>query len=246
MGRDGRSGDHFHTDIDYEDVPSSATIFLCHTAPQPAGEQHAGEQGEGATEFVDTAGLYESLPHTLRDAADQITVRRSVIATNSFRTARALGNTSPLVRRHHATGRRAIWGSPPSVRTTEYSGPPPETIERVLAAIAPPDGTGDDPAWRGQHRGGALGVSHGVSDDLERFVYRHRHERGDVTMWGETSTQTTLLFSVLSVHTTCCLKPPCFAFEVPANIGHCTIFDHCRQLLGLAPRSWPDHARQCK
>jgi alpha-ketoglutarate-dependent taurine dioxygenase len=57
---DHRFSDGWHTDIDYESVPSNATIFLCHSAPA------AGSPQSGATSFLDTAAFYASLPDELR------------------------------------------------------------------------------------------------------------------------------------------------------------------------------------
>jgi hypothetical protein len=55
-------------------------------------------------------------------------------------------------------------------------------IEQVLAAVTPSEGTGVDPEWHGAQRRGTRPVSHSVPPSLERFVYRHAHDRGDVTM----------------------------------------------------------------
>ena len=55
-------------------------------------------------------------------------------------------------------------------------------IARVLAAVTPGEGTGVDPEWHGAQRWGTRPVSHSVPPSLERFVYRHAHDRGDVTL----------------------------------------------------------------
>ena len=93
-----------------------------------------------------------------------------------------LAELRALVRAHPATGRRSIWGSPPHVRRTTYEGAPMAAIARVLAAVTPGEGTGVDPEWHGAQRWGTRPVSHSVPPSLERFVYRHAHYRGDVTL----------------------------------------------------------------
>eukprot|EP01051_Picozoa_sp_SAG22_P010427 SAG22_NODE_939_length_6404_cov_3.836003_5_plen_280_part_00 len=96
---DRRFSDGWHTDIDYETVPSNATIFLCHSAPDAAAAGGGGGQ-TGATSFLDTAAFYESLPAELRRRCDSITATRQPndLDDATFGAAPAKRNVSPLVR----------------------------------------------------------------------------------------------------------------------------------------------------
>ena len=136
-----------------------STIFLCHTAPKPTAAQR------GQTEFIDLAQLYSSLPTDLQRAADEITVTRAGDRAPGFITARRAVNTSPLVRVHPATGRRALWGSPGYFRPgTAYSGTVSDgTLNALLRATDPVQG-----AELSAH---------------DRFVLRYGYEKGDLVMW---------------------------------------------------------------
>lgn len=149
----------WHADIDYEQVPSSATIFVCHTATPTA-------DNSGKTHFINLESLLKTLPSSLAAAADNIQVERTEPASVSptFETAAALNDAdslTPLVIEHPFSGRRTLYGSLFGARRTVFSGAAPDVIQEVLAAIQPLE----------------------ERSDLAAHTYSHEHQRGDVVMW---------------------------------------------------------------
>ena len=184
-GDEGRSAvvpSPYHTDLDYETEPASASMILCHTAP-PLGAQ---------TSFIDMEQAWVEQPaDTLRETAMRLCVLRDGFSEVKPLAAR---NVSPIVRRHPRTGRQSLHVSHPD-------------LMRQFFAIEP----GEDPVadMRAQ-RGYALGVAPetcswpGGEADGRRLVqelrdrvlrparlrkceYLHSHEPGCVIVWDNLS-----------------------------------------------------------
>lgn len=184
-GDEGRSAvvpSPYHTDLDYETEPASASMILCHTAP-PLGAQ---------TSFIDMGQAWDEQPNdALRETAMRLCVLRDGFSEVKPLAAR---NVSPIVRRHPRTGRESLHVSHPD-------------LMRQFFAIQP----GEDPvANRRAQRGYALGVAletcpwPGGEAEGRRLVqelrdrvlrparlrqceYLHNHEPGCVIVWDNLS-----------------------------------------------------------
>lgn len=179
-------GQHWHTDIEFERVPLSTSMFLVQHSPSRRGEGGAWvhnpsrEPGfyhpaspqllasrrevlplNGETAYTDTAAAYEALPADERSELDQVRVRRRLRSDDE-------GVLVPLVHVNPRTGRHSlhspIWAS---------------RGKRVAPASI--DGCSPDEArW--------------FFDRLEEhclaaeFRYDHPHTPGDVTIWSNFST----------------------------------------------------------
>ena len=179
-------GQHWHTDIEFEPVPLSTSMFLVHHAPvrrttagtwvhnppRPPGFYHPdspqllAERREalplnGETAYADTAAAYDALPAGEQAKLDQVQVRRRLRTDDE-------GFLMPLVHVNPRSGRRSlhspIWAS---------------RGKRVAPASI--DGLTSDESRR-------------FFDRLEEhclapeFRYDHPHEPGDVTIWSNFST----------------------------------------------------------
>jgi len=104
----------WHTDVAYEDPPNSSTVVYALECPA----------GGCPTEFANCIAAYDDLPQTTKDRVDDLTVihhygNRWDMDEDSPTSAERLTEAQkkrvanvhmPLVRRHHVTGRKALYG----------------------------------------------------------------------------------------------------------------------------------------
>ena len=105
----------WHTDVAFQDPPNSSTIVYALECPD----------GGCPTEFADCFSAYDDLPEAMKGRIDDLVVihhygNRWDMDENSPTSAERLTEAQktavsnvqmPLVRRHHVTGRRAIYGA---------------------------------------------------------------------------------------------------------------------------------------
>ena len=105
----------WHTDVAYEDPPNSATIVYALECPA----------GGCPTEFADCFSAYDDLPQSIKANIDDLTAIHhygnrwdmnedsptSAERLTAEQKARVTNVYMPLVRRHHVTGRRALYGA---------------------------------------------------------------------------------------------------------------------------------------
>lgn len=179
-------GQHWHTDIEFEPVPLSTSMFLVHEVPtarnedgmwvtnpprepgfyHPDSPELLAERREalplnGETAYADTAAAYDALDASERAELDGVMVRRRLRKADE-------GFLMPLVHVNPRTGRKSlhspIWAS---------------RGKRVAPAQV--EGLDGD-------------ASRHFFDRLEahcldpRFRYDHVHRRGDVTIWDNFAT----------------------------------------------------------
>ena len=180
-------GQHWHTDIEFEPIPLSTSLFYVHHAPttrdapggtwvtnptrevgfyHPDSPADLAERREmlplnGETAYADTAAAYAALPAEERDRLDSTMVRRR------FRRS-DVGWLAPLVHVNPRTGTKSlhspVWAS---------------RGKRIAPVEV--DGMGEDESRR-------------FLDRLEahclrpEFRYDHAHTPGDVTIWSNFST----------------------------------------------------------
>lgn len=104
----------WHTDVAYQDPPNSSTVVYALECPE----------GGCPTEFANCHAAYDDLPESMKAKIDDLTVihhygNRWDMDENSPTSAErltpeqkaAVANVEmPLVRRHHVTGRKALYG----------------------------------------------------------------------------------------------------------------------------------------
>jgi len=104
----------WHTDVAYEDPPNSATVVYALEVPA----------GGCPTEFADCIAAYDDLPQATKDRIDDLTVIHhygnrwdmdedsptSAERLTAEQKRRVRNVRMPLVRRHHVTGRKALYG----------------------------------------------------------------------------------------------------------------------------------------
>ena len=179
-------GQHWHTDIEFEPVPLSTSMFLVHHVPtrrdeggawvtnpprepgfyHPESPVRLAERREalplnGETAYADTVAAYDALPATERAELDTVMIRRRLRKEDP-------GFLMPLVHENPRTGRKSlhspIWAS---------------RGKRVAPA---------------QVEGLDADASRHFLDRLEehcldaRFRYDHVHQPGDVTIWDNFAT----------------------------------------------------------
>jgi len=180
-------GLHWHTDIEFEPVPLSTSMFYVQAAPKtrnspngkwvpnirrPEGFYHPDSGTElmerrenlplnGETAFADTAAAFADLPSSEQHALENVTLRRRVRVNDP-------GWLAPVVYTNPRTGQKSlhspIWASRGS-------------------NIAPV-----------QVEGMSIAASRIFLDQLEthildpKYRYDHAHRPGDVTIWSNFST----------------------------------------------------------
>lgn len=104
----------WHTDVAYEDPPNSSTVVYALEVPD----------GGCPTEFADCYTAYDDLPQATKDLIDDLTAIHhygnrwdmdeesptSAERLTAEQKRRVLNVQMPLVRRHHVTGRPALYG----------------------------------------------------------------------------------------------------------------------------------------
>ena len=179
-------GQHWHTDIEFERVPLSTSMFLVHHSPTPRGDEGTwvhnpprepgfyhpdsppllAERREvlplnGETAYADTAAAYDALDADERVELDQVRVRRRLRKDDE-------GFLMPLVHVNPRTGRKSLHSPVWASRGKRVA---PASIDGLTS-----------------------GEARAFFDRLEahclapEFRYDHPHTPGDVTIWSNLST----------------------------------------------------------
>jgi taurine dioxygenase len=155
-------GWHWHTDLTYYPRPCDMTMLLGVEIPPEGGD----------TLFCSLTSAYEALPEAERQRLDAM---RAVHSYNYMRSIkypnaeplsteqldRVKDVQHPLIRQHPVTGRRALYVS-------EY------IIKNIVGMSVP-----ESQAFMAEL------VTHATDD---RFVYRHRWQKGDLVFWDNRAT----------------------------------------------------------
>jgi len=136
-------GAHWHTDLIHTQEPASFTMLHAIAVPDVGG----------GTFFANQVAAYDALTETEQEAIDEL----EVIHCYEGRTDGSMPETvHPLVRKHPATGRKALYGAADT--GIGIVGMPQEEARKIYAAI-------------GEHA------------TQERFVYLHRYRINDIVIW---------------------------------------------------------------
>ena len=159
----------FHSDWSFLDVPPAGTMLYGITIP-PQG---------GNTLFADQVAAYEQLPTHLRDKADNLIAIHS--AARGYAPDGAYGENDqdsgrsmaiipsekaldqrehPFVRRHHETGKKALYSSPAYILA--FAGMEKEESDKLLMEF----------------------YTHQIKDE---FVYSHPWQKNMLVMWDNRS-----------------------------------------------------------
>lgn len=147
----------WHTDYSYREEPVMCTMLYAVEVPAEGSD----------TLLADIVAAYEALPRARREALDALVVHHSF---RHFMESRVYGKAEtipelfaenpdvfhPLIRRHPADGRKALWVSTGTVKGI-VGMPEPDGTELVEELVA--------------------------FATQERFVHRHKWRVGDVLMW---------------------------------------------------------------
>ena len=152
---DAEAGTAWHTDLNYARQPAAYTILYALEVPDEGSD----------TEIADTCAAWQALPEEERSRIDGLEVEHSY-ANLAVRANRELSEAEriefpdichPLVRRHPADGRKAIWGlsstTPNGIKG--MANPEGKNLIRKLLEFTTQD----------------------------QFVYRHKWRVGDVLLW---------------------------------------------------------------
>jgi len=156
---------YWHTDMSYEDPPGAATLVHSLMAPDVGGD----------TRFANMFRAYDSLEPSMKQRIDDLTVLHhygnrtdldETSATSAFPLSAAQKSAlksvyHPLVRRHPATGRKALYGV--SGSSFGIVGMAEQDASSLLDEL----------------------TRHATR---EEYVYSHRYAVGDVVVWDNYST----------------------------------------------------------
>ena len=155
------AGIGWHTDLAIEQRPALCTILYALEVPQEGSD----------TLIADMCAAYEELPETIKRQIEGRRVHHSFVGSLR-RRGHALTDQQlktkpdvfhPVVRRHPADGRKSIWAS---LNAEGIVGMPEPEGRNLLAEL----------------------VAFATQD---RFVYRHKWERGDILVWDDRCTMHT-------------------------------------------------------
>ncbi len=152
---DPEAGTAWHTDLNYESRPAAYTCLHALEVP-PEGSD---------TELADTCAAWNALPEKRQRQVDGLVVHHSY-ANLAARSNRTLTDDErrdypdvfhPLVRRHPADGRKALWGLSTSTPNgiVDMPNPAGKNLIKELMEFATQD----------------------------QFVYRHKWQVGDILVW---------------------------------------------------------------
>lgn len=152
---DAEAGTAWHTDLNYAARPAAYTLLYALEVPAEGSD----------TLLVDTCAAWDALPDDRKRTIDGLVVHHSY-ANLAVRANRTLSEEEkrefpdvfhPLIRRHPADGRKAIWGLSSTTPNGIVGMPNPEGKNLIRELL---DFTTQD-----------------------RFVYRHKWRPGDILLW---------------------------------------------------------------
>lgn len=152
---DAEAGTAWHTDLNYAARPAAYTLLYALEVPAEGSD----------TLLVDTCAAWDALPDDRKRTIDGLVVHHSY-ANLAVRANRTLSEEEkrefpdvfhPLIRRHPADGRKAIWGLS-STTPNGIVGMPNPAGKNLIRELL--DFTTQD-----------------------RFVYRHKWRPGDILLW---------------------------------------------------------------
>jgi taurine dioxygenase len=152
---DAEAGTAWHTDLNYDERPASYTILHSLEVPEEGSD----------TLLADACAAWKALPEDKQREIDDLKVHHSY-ANLVARSNREMTEEErrehpdvfhPLVRRHPADGRKALWGLSSTTPNGIVGMPNPDgkNLIRELMEFATQD----------------------------RFVYRHKWQPGDILVW---------------------------------------------------------------
>ena len=154
----------WHTDQSYDANPATSTMLYARVVPDVGGE----------TRVVDTKAAYDSLDKDTKTRIEHLTAlhlygatagrdgEEATLALNTSQAEEVPPTAHPLVRSHTVTGQKALYG----VAGTAFGikGMAADEAEALIADLK----------------------AHCLQD---KYIYKHKYEVGDITMW---DTQMTL------------------------------------------------------